>query len=53
MRRALPTLASGLLLAFSGPCLPSGYFSDLLASAGSALTGTLLSEILNAILPAA
>lgn len=53
MPRTFRFAGPGLLLAFAGPCLPNDYWSDLLASAGSALTGALLSELLNAILPPA
>ncbi len=42
----------GVLLAFAGPCLPNDYFSDLLARAGIAVTGALLSDLLNLLFPA-
>ena len=48
-RRLLSMCAT--LLAFAGPCLPQGYFSDLLANAGVALVGAVLSDILAAVSP--
>lgn len=53
MRTRSKALLAGLLAAFAGPCLPNDYFADLLAGAGSALTGALLSELLNAVFPPA
>jgi hypothetical protein len=43
-------LAASLLLAFSGPCMPDDYFSDLAASAGSAIASLVLTDFVNVLL---
>lgn len=43
--------AGFVVLLGSGPCLPQGYFSDLLASSLTASVGVLLSDFFAVVLP--
>ncbi|MCP4589382.1 MAG: hypothetical protein GY842_01430 [bacterium] len=38
-------------LVLGGPCLPDNIFGDLFGSSISAITGVLLSDLLNVVLP--
>lgn len=50
-RRITLAFTAGALVAFSGPCLPDDFWSSLLANSLSAVTGVLLSDFLNVVLP--
>ena len=40
-----------IMLVFSGPCLPDSFASNLLANSLTAVTGVLLSDFLNVVIP--
>ena len=40
-----------IMLVFSGPCLPDNFASNLVANSVSAVTGVLLSDFLNVVIP--
>ena len=51
MRRFILIVTIGVLPYFGGPCLPSGYFSNLLASSMTAVVSALLSDVMNTVFP--
>jgi hypothetical protein len=51
MVRRVCLLSMGLLIAFSGPCLPNNFFSSVLASSAVSVISALLSDILNTLFP--